>query len=92
VHEEALTVRGQADPSGAADEERHADLGLQSSNVAAQRLLRHVQAVCGSGEVQLLGDCDEGAEEAEVQFRPHLCTLRALTHARRESKQLNSVN
>lgn len=66
VRQETLPVRGEGDLPGGADEELPAQLALQPADVAAQRLLRHVEPGGGTGEVQLLGHGDEGAEDTGI--------------------------
>jgi hypothetical protein len=75
VDEEPLAVGREADAAGASDEQRQPGLGLQAADVPAERLLRDEEAARRPGEVQLLGDRDEGAEEAEVELGPHAGTL-----------------
>jgi hypothetical protein len=75
VRQEALALRGEGYATSAAREEPSADLGFQPADVAAERLLRHEQATCGSGEVKLLGDGHEGAQEAEIKLGRHAGTL-----------------
>jgi predicted MFS family arabinose efflux permease len=68
VHEQALTSGGEGHSTRAPDEQRGADLILQPTDVSAQRLLRHIEPVRRAGEVQLLGDGDERAEQSEVEL------------------------
>ena len=58
---------GQRHLPGGPYEELGAQLPLQPPDVAAQRLLGDVEPGGGAGEVQLLGDGDEGAQEAGVE-------------------------
>jgi HD domain len=60
----AARRRGEGDPAGGASEQAHAELLLQPSDVAAEGLLRPVQPGGGAGEMQLLGDRHELAQQA----------------------------
>lgn len=53
------TCRCELDPTGAAVEQRHADLLLEASDLHAERRLRHVQPLRGATEMKLLGDGHE---------------------------------
>jgi hypothetical protein len=68
VHQEALTVRREGDATGAAREEASANLRFKPTDVATQRLLRHVETIGSAGEVKLLGDGHEGAKDAEIEI------------------------
>jgi hypothetical protein len=48
------------------DEQRHAELVFELSDLACERRLRDVQAVGGPGEVPLFRDGDEGPEMPKV--------------------------
>jgi hypothetical protein len=64
----------------ASDEKRGAELGLEVLHLLAERGLRHVQALCGAGEVSLAGDFDEVAELVEFHGEPFLHALRYHDH------------
>ncbi len=67
VRQQPLTVGRQGHPPGRPYEEIGTQLPFQAPDVAAQRLLGHVQPDGGPGEVQFLGHGDEGAEETGVE-------------------------
>ena len=71
MRQEAFAIRREGHSAGAAYEERSANMGFQPTDVAAQRLLRHVKAIGGSGEMKVLGDGHEGTEEAQIEFGRH---------------------
>jgi hypothetical protein len=64
THQQAFALDGERDPAGRAREQGDAELPLEPTDVAALRLLRHVQPRGGAGEVQLLGDRHERAQQA----------------------------
>jgi hypothetical protein len=80
TQQQALALGGERDPAGGAGEQADAELLLEPSDVAAERLLRHVQPRGGAGEMQLLGDRHEVAKQAHVQLPYHPPgTIRRLT-------------
>ena len=64
--EQCVAGVGELDPTSRSVEQVDAQLGLELPDRGAQRLLGHVQAGSGSGEVQLLGDGDEVAQQSQV--------------------------
>jgi hypothetical protein len=66
VGQQPLALGGERHLAGAADEQRGAPLALQAADVAAEGLLGHVEAGGGAGEVELLGDGGEGAQQPWV--------------------------
>ncbi len=66
VRQQALAVGGEGDLPGGPDEQLGAQLALQAPDVPAEGLLSDVEPGGGAGEVQLLGDGGEGAQEAGV--------------------------
>jgi cysteine desulfurase/selenocysteine lyase len=73
--EESRTGRceGNARRTG---EERRADTGLELANLLAKRGLGEGQARCGTGEAQVLSDCDEVAEVSKFNVHLlHTCQL-----------------
>jgi hypothetical protein len=69
--QEALALEGERDPAGGPAEQADAQLPLEAADVAAERLLGHVQAGGGAAEVELLGDRHEVAEQAQIQLVGH---------------------
>jgi hypothetical protein len=74
VAQQALALQGERDPAGGPAEQADAQLPLEPADVAAECLLGHVQAGGGAGEVELLGDDHEVAEQAQVQLVRHPAT------------------
>jgi hypothetical protein len=75
ANQQPLAVGGECHAAGGAGQQAHAELPLQPGDVAAEGLLSHVQPRSGAGEVQLLGDRHEMAQQAQVKLarhRPHL--------------------
>jgi hypothetical protein len=70
-HQQSLALGGERDPAGGADEQPDAELPLQPADVAAERLLRHVQPGRGASEMQLFGDGHEVAQQAQVELPRH---------------------
>ena len=70
--EQSLAVRGERDPAGGAGEQAHPQLPLEAGDVAAESLLGQVQPGGGPGEVQLLGDRHEVAQQAQVELVRHV--------------------
>jgi hypothetical protein len=67
--EEHLARGQQPHAAPGALEERRPQLVLQPLDLAAERGLRHVQALGGAAHVALLGDDDEVADLAEAHDR-----------------------
>lgn len=61
---------GESDLPGAAAQHVGAELLLELADRDAQGWLGHVQSVGGAAEVQLLGDCDEIAQVAQLHHQP----------------------
>lgn len=59
-------LRGERDPAGRSNEERHPELAFEPGDVATERLLGDVHAGCGPPEVQLLGHGEEVPEQPGV--------------------------
>ena len=72
AHQQPLAVGRERDPAGGAGEQAHAELPLEAADVAAHGLLGHVQPGGGAGKVQLLGNGDEVAQQAQVELVRHL--------------------
>ena len=51
-------------------EERVPDLGFEFLDRRVERRERDVEGVCGSREMQLLGDCDETSKQGDVHGEP----------------------
>ena len=66
-----LTCRCQRHPPGGALEQRYAGPFLKSPDVTAERLLGDEQPVGGAGEMQLLCDRHEVAQQTHVELRGH---------------------
>jgi len=71
THQQALALGGERDPPGRAGEQADAEPALQAADVAAERLLGHVQPCRGPGEMQLLGHRHERAQDPRVQLVRH---------------------
>jgi hypothetical protein len=71
AQQQALAVGGERDLAGGAGEQGQAELPLEAGDVAAEGLLGQVEPGGGAGEVQLLGDRDEVAQQAQVQLARH---------------------
>ena len=71
VDEQTFAVGGQGDAAGAPHEQPSTELGLQTPDVPAQRLLGDIQPLRRAREVQLFGDDDKGTQKAEVELGPH---------------------
>jgi hypothetical protein len=72
AHQQPLAVGGERDPAGGAGEQAHAELAFEAGDVAAEGLLGHIQPGGGAGEVQLLGDGYEVAQQAQVELVRHV--------------------
>ncbi len=66
VRQQPCAVRGQRHLPGRPHEQLRAQLPLQPPHIPAECLLGDVQAGRGTGEVQLLGDGDEGTQETGI--------------------------
>lgn len=66
VRHQPLPVRRQRHLPGGPDEQLGAQLPLQPPYVPAERLLGDVEPGGGAGEVEFLGDREEGAQEAGI--------------------------
>ena len=66
---EALTGLRQTARSGAAFEERHAELALEAPYLLREGRLRDAEAFRGGGEAHRVGDGQEVAEVAELHIR-----------------------
>jgi hypothetical protein len=62
--QEGLALRREVNASAVAVQQPQPQLGLETSNLLAERRLRDEQLLCGPGEVELRCDRDEVAEVA----------------------------
>ena len=69
--EQSLAVRGERDPA-VVRVNSAPQLPLEAGDVAAESLLGQVQPGGGPGEVQLLGDRHEVAQQAQVELVRHV--------------------
>ena len=70
VGEEDRPPRGEGHVAAVAGEEPEADLALELPDLARQRRLAHVEPGGRPAEVELVGDRDEVAHEAQVEVHP----------------------
>ncbi len=75
VRQQPLPLRGERDLPGAAHEQHGTQLALQRPDVAAERLLGHIQPGRGTGEVQLLGNGHERPQPARREVVGHQETV-----------------
>jgi hypothetical protein len=64
--EHGVAGGGELHPAGAPDEQLDTEVDLEPSDGSAEWLLGHMEPLGRAGEVQLLGDDDEVAQEAQV--------------------------
>jgi hypothetical protein len=64
-----LPVGGQRQPAGEAEEQAHAQVGLEDAHLMADRRLGHVQLVRRAGEAEQAGGGLEGAQGIEGRQR-----------------------
>jgi len=79
VRQQGRAGRGEGDATGAAVEQRDAQVAFELADRLAQRRLGKVQAGGGPAEVQLLGDRDERLELPDLH-RSALPRLAAAPH------------
>ena len=66
LDEQGRAGLGEGDAAVGAVEQPHAELGLELADLLADRRLRHVQALRGAAEMQLLRDRDEVPQVSQL--------------------------
>ncbi|CAM5680880.1 hypothetical protein SVIOM74S_10296 [Streptomyces violarus] len=79
VRQQPLSVGRERHLPGGPHEQLGAQFPLQPPHVPAECLLGRVEAHRGAGEVQFLGDCDEGTQESGVEVAGHAVNLQRRT-------------
>ncbi|OUD99787.1 hypothetical protein CMMCAS07_20145 [Clavibacter michiganensis subsp. michiganensis] len=72
--------RSDGDAPGGADEQRHAEPALEALHLLGQHRLRDAELLGGPAEVPLVGDGEEGADEAEVEIHSRKLSERCLSY------------
>lgn len=88
--EEHASGRKERHPAGRAGEERRPDLLLERADLAADRRLRHVEAVGGTPDVALFGDRGEVSDLGEAHA-PSLPPARSNGKAQRQIETVLEV-
>lgn len=78
--DQRLSDGGQRDLASAPFEQSRAQSPLQLLDAAADRRLRHVEALCGAPEMQFIGDSEEGAQL--LQIHPKIIARPVLNRCR----------
>ena len=71
AREQGGSGRRQLDMPGGPDEEHEPELALEIPDRPRKRRLRHVQALGGAAEVQLLGNRDEVPQLSQLDWKIH---------------------
>jgi hypothetical protein len=72
--------RRDGDAPGGADEQRHAEPALQALHLLGEHRLGDAELLRGPAEVPLVGDGEEGADEAEVEIHSRTLSERRLPY------------